>query len=447
MRRVLLILLTLLILLSGLAYGAAPVNKTLANGVRLLLAPSNASPMVSVELLVNASACDERFPTRDEAHPWVRVPGLRRVLLGGMMQGSQTLDGATIHQTMTAAHGVLEARVQQDCMEFSLTVPAGKLGTGLHALSEIVCRAQLTDESIQGAIAQAKAELATPPSGVVELADTLSRQTLYADHPYANGGQGDARLLKLMDADMVRFIYPYFVRPESIVLAIAGHCVPADAQALVTHEFGAWKSAQDTWLREEAAVPVLADSPIVVHEAAVRTHCVMLSFPVCGVTEHDYLVLRLIDALMGGGTGSRLFRGVREERHLAYEISSRLTNQLVANTFSMYAVINSQHLDATKEALVQQAARLQQERISPAELARAQAYCIGRYGLSHQSNAQSAYDLAWETLSGQGSDYAQHLAARINAITAKDVQRVAQTYFTHYVLVVIAPNVLDQTGE
>jgi zinc protease len=254
-------------------------------------------------------------------------------------------------------------------------------------------------------------------------------------------------MLQLITPDSVRFVFPYYIRPDSAVLTIVGQCDVDDAQALVTHYFGDWKTTRERWTREAAIVPVLTKAQVVSQAAPVRAHCVMLSFPVCGVTAHDFLVLRVIDALLGGGTGSRLFRQVRENQHLAYEVSSCLTNQLAANSFSLYVVINSSHLDAAKEALLQQTDQLRKERVTPEELSRARAYLIGRTRLSQQSNAQYAYDLAWDTLSGLGSDYEQTLATQVEAITAADVQRVATTYFTNYVLAVIVPNVMDQAGE
>jgi predicted Zn-dependent peptidase len=183
----------LLLLLSGLcgvAFGVAPISHTLANGLHLVLVSSAVSPMVSVELLLNASACDERFPTPAPRTPWVRAPGLRKVLLGSMMQGSPTLDAATIRRTMTASGGILEARVQPDTLELSMTLPATALATGLNALAEIVCHPRLTDADIQASIAQAKADINAEPSGVVNLADALSRHTLFLDHPYATAGEG-----------------------------------------------------------------------------------------------------------------------------------------------------------------------------------------------------------------------------------------------------------------
>ena len=441
MRRLLLLL---LLSLCGMCHAAVPITRTLPNRLRLLMVPSDASQLVSIELLLDASACDERFPTREEQMPWVRIPGLRKVLLAGMMQGSAAQDGVTLRRMITDVGGVLEARAQQDVLELSVTVPTDSLAIALNVLAEIVCHPQLTDAGIQAAIAQAKADLTQKPSSVLELAESLSRKTLFADHPYATAGQGNARMLQLLTPDMVRFLYPYFVRPDNAVLAIVGNCHPDEAQVLVEHAFVDWKSTRQHWFREQATVPLLAHSQVAIKEDQVQVHGVMVSYPVCGITSPDYLVLSVIDVLLGAGTGARLFLGVREEGHLAYEVSSRLTELRDANILSLYAVINSSHLEATKEALVTEAQRLQTQVVDPTELARAKAFLIGRILLNHQVNARYAYDLASATLAGQGEDDTQSFTTKVNAITADEVQRVATQYFTHYLLVIIAPNVTHQ---
>jgi zinc protease len=416
----------------------------LPNGLRVLVAPSDVCPLVSVELLLDASACDERFPTREEERPWVRVPGIRKVLLTGMLQGSVARDGATLRRLVADAGGVLEGRVQPDVMELSVTVPRDALAVGLQALAEIVCRPQLSDADLTTAIARALDELRQAPDGILALADAQSRKTLYVNHPYADAGPGDARLLRLWTPDLVKFLYPYFVRPNAAVLAIVGACKSEDAQALVERAFGDWRAQRNPWSREEAAIPALAQSRLALAEAPVRAHGVMLSFPVCGVDAADYPVLRVIDALLGGGTGARLFRGAREEQHLAYEVSSLLTAQRLANTLSLYAVIDDAHVDAAKDALAHEAQRLQAEPVTVDELARAKAYLLGREQLARQDNARQAFTLAWNSLCGLGMDYPRTAAVAINAITADDVQRVAARYFTHYVLVVVTPNVVRQ---
>ncbi len=78
----------------------------------------------------------------------------------------------------------------------------------------------------------------------------------------------------------------------------------------------------------------------------------MLTFPACGVTHKDFLAMRLLDVLLGGGTQSRLFRHVREEQHLAYETATDFPSQTQCSYFSVFALTDRLEMEETKSALI-----------------------------------------------------------------------------------------------
>lgn len=425
----------LLVLWSIAAMAADPTLERLPNDLRLILQPTTSAQVVSIELLIDYSALDEA-PSQQ---------GIRQVLLTSMLQGSAAAGGTTIRRSLTAVGGVLEGRVHQEVMEFTAIVPAGQALVGLAALAEIVCRPQLSDAGVADAIAQAQYKLELAPVGALETTSRLTHELLYQNHPFGSRGLGYPDTLAELNGDIIRAAYERYVRPGTAVLALVGRMnnLP-DVRAQVQTLFGTWQPGPRA-PRPGIDNPQLGTSLLELREAQVRSTCVMLTFPVCGATEKDFLTLRLIDALLGGGTGARLFRSVRESKHLAYEVSTFMPSQANGSYFSLYAMTHSLYLDDTKSALTEELVRLQQTPVPADELQRARAYLKGRYQLSHQFSAQHAFDLAWYELIGQGMAYDRTYPAAIDAITAEDIQRVATTYFTHYYLVVVMPQLF--TGK
>ncbi len=140
-------------------------------------------------------------------------------------------------------------------------------------------------------------------------------------------------------------------------------------------------------------------------ESTVKSTCVMLTFPACGVTHKNFLAMRLLDVLLGGGTQSRLFRHVREDQRLAYDTATDFPSQRQCSHFSVFALTDSSAMEETKTALLAELSELQVKPVSEDELQRAKAYLKGRYLLSHQYSAQHAFDLAWYELVGLGAGY------------------------------------------
>ncbi len=425
-RRLLLLTLTLAALA---AHAVTPTLERLPNTLRVVVQPTTASQVVSLEALVRYSALDEA-PSES---------GLRRVLMAAMLDGSTAVGGASLRQTLTLNGGELDGRVHQDALEFSVTVPASATNLGLAALAEVLCHPALSDTSINGAIAQARARVGGDLDGALNVATWLSQGLLYHDHPYLSHGDGLADTLADLTPARVREAYAHYVIPGTVVLAVVGRCAEKDVRTQVNGLFGAWAGTAPPAPPILLAPPGLDGSHLELREAPVKTACVMLSFPICGATHADFLPLRVVDALLGGGTGARLFRDVREEHNLAYDVATAMPAQLAGGHFTLYALTGAAYMDDVKQAMTDELVRLQTEPVPEPELRRAKAYLKGRYLLSHQYSALQAFDLAWYELIGLGVPFDAEFPTRVDAVTADDVQRVARAYFTHYYLVVVVP--------
>ncbi|MHB9132192.1 MAG: M16 family metallopeptidase [Armatimonadota bacterium] len=430
-----LVALLALCLLGGVR-AADPITEHWENGFRLVILPTTSSAVVSIELLTDFSALDEP----------PAYQGLRQVLLLSMLNGSAKLDGNTIRRKLTAAGGALSAHVHQDMLEFSVTVPASALQLGLESLGEIVYHPRLTDADVNAAIAQAKRKCAMDPVGSLDTASQLTNLLIYNGHPYVTHGQGTVQTLDRISPELVRAAYRGFVTPANTVMAVVGRCTLDQVHKQVSAVFHGWEG-REHMPRFTFDAPTLEQSRLELIEAPVKSACVMLTFPVCGATDTDFLTLRVIDTLLGGGTGARLFRTVREQRHLAYEVATYFPSQRAVSHFSLYALTHSMYLDQAKTALVDELARLQTEPVDEKEIKRAKAFIKTHYLLSHQYSAQYAFDLAWYELLGLGTTYDHTLREKIDAITVGDIQRVARAYFTHYQLVVVIPQVIDSSEQ
>lgn len=411
-----------------------PSRKALPNGLRIMTMPSGASQLVSIEVLIDCSAFDEP----------ATVQGIRLVLLRSMLLGSALHDGTAIRNTMLAAGGILDGRLRQDALEFSVTIPVNNLPTAFAMLDDILCHPLLDETQIRAVIAQAQAEANMPPAGSpVDLADSFAWSLLFSGHPYATAGKGTTESLTRITPALVRLAYQYFIRPERTIISVVGQNLPPNVQNDIAQRFSTWERSAVEHDRATVPIPPLTASQLIVRESPVSNTCIMLAFPVCGYAKSDALTLQLIDTLLSGGTGSRLFRELRERRHLAYDVSTRFPLLASDSYLSLYAVTNGREMEATKVALLEELARLQREPVPDSEILRARTYLKMSFQLRRQSTAQYAFELAWHELLGFSPEYESNYADKIDAISAQDIRRVANTFFTHYYLIVVLPQLIE----
>jgi predicted Zn-dependent peptidase len=140
----------------------------------------------------------------------------------------------------------------------------------------------------------------------------------------------------------------------------------------------------------------------------------------------DRYVLQLLATILGGGMSSRLWTEVRERRGLAYYVHA--TNQSYTDAGSLYsqAGVDIERIEEAISTIVAELRRIAEERVPADELEKARASAKGRFALQIESpHTLTLFGLRREVLEGEATEPAEMMAA-LDAVTAEDIQRVAQ---------------------
>ncbi|TML56588.1 MAG: insulinase family protein [Actinobacteria bacterium] len=140
----------------------------------------------------------------------------------------------------------------------------------------------------------------------------------------------------------------------------------------------------------------------------------------------DRWALQLLAAVLGTGMSSRLFTEVRERRGLAYYVYAH--NQTYTDVGSLYsqAGVDIKRSEEAVETIVEQFRKIADEPVPAEELEKARALAKGRFVLRLESpQGMIVYGLGREVLNDPAIEPEEVLAG-LDAVTAEDIQRVAQ---------------------
>ena len=140
----------------------------------------------------------------------------------------------------------------------------------------------------------------------------------------------------------------------------------------------------------------------------------------------DRYVLQLLATVLGGGMSSRLFTEVRERRGLAYYVFG--TNHSYTDAGSLYAQsgVDINRIDEAVTTIVEQFKLLAAEEVPSDELEKARNFAKGRFVLQLESpHGTIMFGLRREVLEGRAEE-PQAVLDALDAVTAADIQRVAQ---------------------
>lgn len=156
-----------------------------------------------------------------------------------------------------------------------------------------------------------------------------------------------------------------------------------------------------------------------------------LSFSFSGLSRHDpdRYILRLLNVILGEGMRSRLFQEVRERLGLAYTVDSYVSTLYDTGAVGVYAAVAVDSAQEAIDAVLGQLDRLRQEPVPSDELEKAKEFTKGRLALALEDSFAVASWYAQQVVLSTEVLEPEEVLDKLRAVTAQDIQRVAQTLF------------------
>ena len=226
--------------------------------------------------------------------------------------------------------------------------------------------------------------------------------------------------------DFIDHIATWYV-PQNMVISVAGNTTHK-AVVEETHKlFG--KLTGDAAPSIEPAKEGRPERNIIVENRDIKQSNLGMSLRAVSRTDPDRYPLTILNAVLGRGMSSRLFKEVRERRGLAYSIGSGVTRYNDTGVLSISAGVTAEHVTETTQVIKAELMKLVDELVGDKEMTKSRDYTTGSFRLSLESPmALAQYTGELLLLLGE-IDLIDDIVERLKAVTAEDVQRVAQRLF------------------
>ena len=429
MIRALVPVLALVTLLAGVApaRAQAPRVERLENGFTVLVRENPLAPVVALSLLVKVGTKWERL---DEA-------GISNFLHAVMVKGTTKRSGSQLAEEIAAMGGKISASGDTDFSEIKSSALARFWKPLLTLTAELAVSPQLSADEVAGERDWLLSRIQRRRDNARARAFDELYAALYTPHPYGVPALGTAASLPRIDHAAIVQHYRTYYRPERMVLSVSGQ-VPADEVIAEARRLFGGMAGGGTVADPALPVPKPSGRRLVIQQPAQQTQIVAgaLAPP---LDHADHAAVKVLSTVLGGGMAGRLFAELRDRRGLAYAATSYYESVPGPGALILYLGSAPDNAAKAEEALRQEIARIGRERVSEAELARAKNYLLGRYEMDRSTNERQAWYAGFYTVAGTGIDYPARYRRAVEAVTAADVLRAAQTYLATVTTVVLQP--------
>ena len=344
-----------------------------------------------------------------------------------LFKGTPTRGAREIAEEVEGYGGILDAYTAKEETCYSLKVRAVHLERTLGVLGDMLVnpsfRPEELDRERQVILEEIKMEEDNPEDVVYE--DSVAR--FWQDHPISRPILGPAENVSAFSSDQVREFHKRFYTTDQLVVAAAGKLshdhICKNLEAL-------FPNAPTTTEMPERVAPKVTPTQIYLHKKHLEQVNFCLHFSAASHTDENRHQLLLLNTLLGGGMSSRLFQSIREDRGLAYHISSFLSPYSDCGQLSIYGGCSPEKLDEVFQQTLVELERLKQEPVTAKELDRAREQCNSSLVMGLETTGARASGQAREYLTmGRTFDVYKALE-ELSDITIADVQQAACETFS-----------------
>lgn len=405
------------------AHAAARDGRTrtrLANGLTVIIVPSQRLPLVDFRLVARAGAVEDPDGKG----------GVAQLTAELLTQGAGSRSAQQLAEAIEFVGGSLEASAGQEQFTVSAEVLRRDFGLGLELLRDCVVSpsfapeefARKRDETL-GAIASDKSE----PSVIAE--DHMA-EYLWGSGPLARPARGTEASVTAITRDDVVAFHRRFVTPERATLVIVGDVDAKSALAAVSRAFVAWKRGAQPLADPYAAAPAVHGRTVRIIDKPEATQAqIRLACPGVARSDPDYFAIMVANTILGDGFTSRLVNSVRVEKGLTYSINSRFAMLRGAGSFRIGTFTRNEKLRACVDAVLEEVRKLVDQGPTEAELDKARNYLSGQYPIELQAPDDLAGGIANVEFFGLDPRFIETYNERVHAVTMADVRRVLKQRF------------------
>ncbi|GAB3328381.1 pitrilysin family protein [Larkinella ripae] len=260
------------------------------------------------------------------------------------------------------------------------------------------------------------------------VAGRLIREKVFGPtHPY--GHNQTPETLETIQRDVIESYYRQRIRQRPFRIVAAGHITETEI-ALLNQYFG--QQAVEPGPLKSGADPLVVSepSPVLIDKTDSLQSSIRLGRLLFTRQHPDYFPMLVLNEVLGGYFGSRLMKNIREEKGFTYGIWSNLSMFPNEGYLLIGTDVKRENTQQTLDETWKEIRRLRDEPVPADELETVRNYMAGSYVGSLNTPFEIADRYKAVLFDGLPADYISTYIERIQAVTADQVQEMANRYLS-----------------
>ena len=393
-----------------------PAEKTLTNGLRVIVARSSDLPLVTADLTVRSGA-------------WADPPGLAgaaSMMAGMLTEGTKSRSAQVIASQTESLGATLSSGGGLESSSVTLTIMPDKLKAGLAIMADVARNPAFAAEELERQREQALDGLRVAYEQPGQVAGFAAAPVIYGGTPFGHVPQGTpGSIQKLKPADLAALHAAGF-RPDNAILVLTGDISAEAGFAAAEQAFGGWARPATPLQDAPAIAPRTQARAVAIDIPGTGQASVNVVKPAIARADPDYYPAVVSATVLGGGYSARLNQEIRIKRGLSYGASARLSTARTTGSFRASAQTKNESAGQVLDLINAEMSRLAAEPVGAEELKARKSTLVGGYGRELATSSGLADILGNYALYGVPLDELGRYTVKVEAVTPTQVQAFAK---------------------
>lgn len=401
----------------------------LSDGATMLYTPNNVNDIIAISIYAKGGQLAEQ------------KAGTANLTATAMMRGTKNYTSLELSQVLEDNGIKIQPSASADAFVINVLTTKDEYDKTLELLNEVVNNATFEDYEIDKVKTEKLNTIKRNKDVPLQRAIEEYRDLIYQNSPYSISSKIlEKNIPNITKEDIINYYNSIFA-PNNLVISINGNIDKDKTIQDLNNIFKPKENAKNfDFAQYNSKIPTVTTPRQTIKKVpTTETAWILLGWQTNGVlNEKDYATLQVIDSLLGSGMSSRLFKDLREQEGLAYQLGSGYSPNVLRGSFLLYIGTNPQTLDKAKSGLFAEITRLKTEYVGDKELQDAKEKLLGNYVIGLETNLDKASNIGWYEASTRGYEFKDKYEKLINSVTDSDIIEIANKYFTDdYILSIV----------
>ncbi|HEX4032456.1 MAG TPA: pitrilysin family protein [Terracidiphilus sp.] len=343
-----------------------------------------------------------------------------------LFKGTRSRSAQHIAREMDSIGGNLDAFTGKETICFNVKSLADHVPVALDILSDLVLNPVFAPSDIERERGVILEEIKIDEDNPDVLVHELFTQNFWKGHPLGKPILGTTETVARLDQQKLFAYHGDRFHGGNMVFSAAGNLEHEPFTAAVAAQFAALPAGEPL---DELSAPHPSARILLRNKKSLEQVQICMGVPAPPITDGNRYATLILNTVLGGGMSSRLFQTIREERGMVYSIYSDLSPYRDTGTLCVFAGTSASKALEVVNLVLEEFRKMKDTPLSEEELTRAKDQLRGNILMGLESSNSRMANLARQEMYFRQFFTVDEIIARIDDVTAAQVQAMAQRLF------------------